>query len=136
MPKLMELIGTVVKTSEQVLHQDFIERFAKASLDFDTQTLRYAALSGLGDYEGALHALHLTPKNILHTRETISIFNEPVLEQTMTIETLIKDLYEQQAGEKPIAFVVINVAGSQGSKEIFLTERIWAVSGGFSRSAT
>ena len=135
MPKFNELIGTVVKSSDQVLHQDFIERFAAASFDEDNTNLKYAALASLGDFEAALNAVRLNAKNILHTRETISVFEEPVLEKVITVKTTIKDLYEQQAGDKPIAFIVIDVSGTSSGKVLFQTERIWAVAGGFSRGA-
>ncbi len=133
MPKLKELAGTVIKTSEQVLHRDFSERFSKATLQNDDGSLSYAALTSLGDFEGVLKAMNVHPKHILHTRESITVYQDPVFEKAISVETKIKDLYEQQAGDKPMGFVIILVTGTQSGKPVFVCERIWAVSGGFPR---
>lgn len=133
MPKLKALIGTVVKTSEQTLHPDFVERFSKATLQGDHPKLCYSALASLGDFETVFKKLNIHPKHLLHARESITILKEPVLEKALTIETKIKDLYEQQAGDKPMGFVVVSVTGKQSGKPAFVCERIWAVSGGFPR---
>ena len=133
MPKLKELIGTVVKTSEQTLHPDFIERFSKATLQSENTKLNYAALTSLGDFEAVFKALNIHPKHLLHVRESLSILKEPVLEKALSVETKIKDLYEQQAGDKPMGFVVVSVTGKQSGKPSFICERIYAATGGFPR---
>lgn len=127
MPKLQELVGTVV------LHQDFIDRFAKATLQNENGSLSYAALASLGNFEAVFKALNIHPKHILHTRESVTVFKDPELEKAISVETKIKDLYEQQAGDKPMGFVVVQITGTQSGEKAFTCERIWAISGGFPR---
>lgn len=134
MPNLNELVGTVIRTSEQVLHEDFSKRFAKATLQNDHSSLSYSALASLGDFEGVFKALKIHPKQALHTRESVTVFKEPIFEKAISIETQIKDLYEQQAGDKPMAFVVVQVTGNQSGIKAFVCERIWSISGGFPRA--
>jgi hypothetical protein len=133
MPKLKELIGSVVTTAEHTLHTDFIDRFAKATLQSDKARLSYSALASLGDFEAVFKKLNVHPKHLLHVRESLTITKEPVLEKPLSVETKIKDLYEQQAGDKPMGFLVISVSGQQSGKPSFLCERIYAASGGFPR---
>lgn len=133
MPKLQALIGTVVSTSDHILHSDSIERFAKATLQSDTASLRLTSLPSLGDFDGVFKALNINAKHLLHVRESLSIAKEPVLEKPLTVETKIKDLYEQQAGDKPMGFIVIMITGTQSNKPSFACERIYAASGGFPR---
>lgn len=134
MPKLKELIGTTLKTSEQFLHKDFLQRFAKATLQDDHSLLSHTALTSLGDFEAVFKAIHIHPKHILHTRESITVFKNPIFEKAILVETKIKDLYEQQTGDRPIGFAVIEITGKQSRKPAFVCERIYAVSGGFPRS--
>ena len=126
----------VVNTSEHTLHLDFIEHFAKATLQNPTNSLKYAALPSLGDFEAVFKALDIHPKHLLHVRESLTITKEPVLEKPLIIETKIKDLYEQQAGDKPMGFIVIAVTGRQSNKPAFKCERIYAASGGFPRGVS
>lgn len=133
MPKLQELVGTLIKTSEQVLHKDFAEHFANATLQNDNNLLSYALLASLGDPEGVFKALNIHPKHILHTRESVTVFQDPVPEKAISVETKIKDLYEQQASDKPMGFITVQITGTQSGKKAFVCERIWAISGGFPR---
>lgn len=133
MPKLSALIGTVVSTSKHTLHSDFVEHFARATLQNESTRLNYTALPSLGDFEAVFKVLNINSKHLLHVRESLSVTKEPVLEKVLTVETKIKDLYEQQAGDKPMGFIVIAVTGRQSGKPAFMCERIYAASGGFPR---
>ncbi|MBL4818138.1 MAG: MaoC family dehydratase N-terminal domain-containing protein [Deltaproteobacteria bacterium] len=135
MVKIGDYIGKSINSSEQVLHEDFVERFSKATLSQENAVLSLASLAALGDFEGVLRALNLNSENVLHARESVTIFKRPPVEKPIMINTRIKDLYEQQAGEKPMGFVVVEVEGKDKSKKrLFTCERVYAVSGGFPRS--
>ncbi len=133
MTKREGLRGKIIKSAERILHADFIEHFNQAVLAPEEGKVSPACLAALGDFEAVLKNLKLNSSNILHSRETVTIFHEPPIEKVIKVETKIKDLYEQQAGDKPMGFVVIEVAGRHNGKPLFSCERIWAVAGGFSR---
>jgi hypothetical protein len=133
MTKREGLLGKVVKSAERVLHGDFVEHFNQSVLEPSGGKVSRASLTALGDFEAVLKALKLNAGNILHSRETVTIFHEPPVEKVIQVDTKIKDLYEQQAGDKPMGFVVIEVSGKHNGKPVFNCERIWAVAGGFPR---
>ncbi len=133
MTKREGLLGKVVKSAARVLHTDFVEHFNQSVLAPKESRVSRASLASLGDFDAVLKTLKLNSGNILHSRETITVFHEPPLEKVINIETKIKDLYEQQVGDKPMGFVVIEVSGKHNGKALFSCERIWAVAGGFPR---
>lgn len=134
MTKREGLTNKVIKTAEQVLHPEFVSRFSQATLSPENARVSRASLAALGDFEAVLKSLKLNSGNILHSRETVTVFHEPPLEKVIKVETKIKDLYEQQAGDTPMGFVVIEVEGKHNGRPLFNCERIWAVTGGFPRS--
>ncbi|MEI6805929.1 MAG: hypothetical protein WCK49_05420 [Myxococcaceae bacterium] len=101
MPNLNELIGTVTRTFDRVLHEN------------------PSSLALLGDFESVLKALKLNSGQLLSVQESVTVFKNPVLEQAISIETRIKDLSEE--------FVVIQVTGHQSGEKSFESEQTWSV---------
>ena len=74
--------------------------------------LPHVAAGTLGDYTSVVELLELKPKQVLHSKETVTVYEPICVGNEMTITTRVKDLYEQQVGGNPMGFALIEVIGS------------------------
>ena len=96
--------------------------------------LPHVAAGTLGDYQSVVDLLELKPKQVLHSKDTVSVYEPICVGNEMTVTTHVKDLYEQQVGGNPMGFAIIEVIGEgKRSARVFEAERVLAVRGGFPR---
>ena len=106
---------------------------AKAS-NLSGLLLPHAATSHLGDYDSVISLLELKPKQVLHSKQQISVYRPICAGETLKVTTVLGDLYEQQVSGNPMGFAIINVIGmTQKGAVAFESQRVLAVRGGFPR---
>lgn len=142
-------IGTTTAQKTLVVEQGLVERFVDAvdiedPLSRDPAAAKAAGLTGvlmphiavgaLGDFDSAVELLELKPKQVLHSKETVTVFEPICAGDELTVTTVVRDLYEQQVGGNPMGFALIDVIGT-GKKgaPVFEAQRVLAVRGGFPR---
>lgn len=143
-------IGKTIAAKDIVIEAGLVHRFVQAleitdPLSVDPAAARAAGLTdlmlphvaagSLGDYDAVTELLELRPKQVLHSRETIAVHQPLCVGDEVHIETIVRDLYEQQGGGgNPMGFVVIDVVGTAKRNVIlFEVQRVLAVRGGFPR---
>jgi hypothetical protein len=96
--------------------------------------LPHNAAASLGDFASVLTLLELKPKQVLHSREYVSVFGPLCAGDELVITTTLRDLYEQQVSGNPMGFVTIDVVGVTKKGEVrFEAQRVLAIRGGFPR---
>ncbi len=96
--------------------------------------LPHSAAASLGDFAHVLQLLELKPKQVLHSKEYVSVFAPLCAGDELHVTTTLRDLYEQQVGGNPMGFVTIDVVGATKKGEIrFEAQRVLAIRGGFPR---
>ena len=94
----------------------------------------HTAIANLGEYESVISLLELKPKQVLHSKQHVSVFHPICSGDTLTVTTTLRDLYEQQVGGNPMGFAIINVIGTTPKDAVaFESQRVLAVRGGFPR---
>jgi hypothetical protein len=132
-----------------VIEQGLVQRFVDAlelqdPLSKDVDAARAAGLSGLllphsataslGDFAQLLALLELKPKQVLHSREHVQVFQPVCVGDELNVTTTLRDLYEQQVGGNPMGFVTIDVVGAAKKGDVrFEAQRVLAIRGGFPR---
>lgn len=130
-------IGTLVDTSTIQINDDMVERFSTALFDRkegEHRVLPIQALASFGAYDKAYKLLGIKSKNILHSREVLTLMQSAKAGDEVEILTFISDVYEQHASETPMGFVVIETVGRKKSHFLFSCSRTAAIRGGFPRS--
>ena len=131
-------IGTLVDTSKILIHEDLIERYRAALYDRkegEAHTLPLQALATFGAHDKAFKLLNIKIKNVLHSREVMTLIQSPKIGDEIEILTFISDIYEQHASESPMGFVVVETVGRRKSSFLFSCARTSAIRGGFPRTA-
>jgi hypothetical protein len=79
--------------------------------------------------------LELKPKQVLHSKEHVSVYAAICVGEELVVTTTLRDLYEQQVGGNPMGFVTIDVVGQskKGAEVRFEAQRVLAIRGGFPR---
>ena len=101
--------------------------------------LPHAGVSSLGAYDEVVQLLELKPKQVLHSKEVVTLLMPLCVGDHVDVTTTVGDLYEQQVGGNPMGFVAIDVVGTdalgKGRKKavVFEAQRVIAVRGGFPR---
>lgn len=100
--------------------------------------LPHVGAGALGDYDSVVNLLELKPKQVLHSKESVSVYEPLCAGDEVRVTTQIKDLYEQQVGGNPMGFAIIEVVGTLtgGAKKgnrAFEAQRVLAIRGGFPR---
>ena len=149
-PKATNHIGTVVGEKTLLVEAGLVKRFVDAlgiedPLSTDPSSLRAAnlpalmlphvAAGSLGEYDRVVELLELKPKQVLHARESIAVYQPMCIGDEVTVTTTISDVFEQQGGGgNPMGFVNIDVVGT-GKRNVvhFEVQRQIAVRGGFPR---
>jgi hypothetical protein len=90
-------------------------------------------LGSLGAHAKIHSLLAIKPKQILHSRESVTIQDAVAPGDSLAIITVIRDLFEQQASANPLGFIVVDVLGKKGGTYAFKCERITTIRGGFPR---
>jgi hypothetical protein len=141
-------IGTIANKRTVVIENGMVERFVKAldiedplSTDanaakkagFSGLLLPHAGVSSLGSYAEVVQLLELRPKQVLHSKEVVTVLQPLCVGDAVDVTTKVGDLYEQQVGGNPMGFVTIEVTGKTGRQVLFEAQRIIAVRGGFPR---
>jgi len=142
-------IGKTVSTKTITIEEGMVSRFVDAleladplSQDHDAAqaaglkglVLPHFAAGSLGDYDAAIELLELRPKQVLHSRETVAVFEPLVVGEVLEVNTVIRELFEQQAGGNPMGFVAIDVIGRDMKHNLmFEAQRLLAIRGGFPR---
>ena len=137
-------------TKTMVVEHGLVQRFVDAldladPLSRDPDAAKAAGLSGLllphgagatfGDFQKIVDLLELKPKQVLHSREMVAVFQPVCVGDELSITTTLRELYEQQVGGNPMGFVTIDVVGT-GKKDNqvrFEAQRVLAIRGGFPR---
>jgi hypothetical protein len=142
-------IGKQTNSVAMVVEAGLVSRFVDAleiedPLSKDPSAAKSAGLPGLllphvaagtlGDYQSVIELLELKPKQVLHSKDTVTVYEPICVGNEMTVTTRVKDLYEQQVGGNPMGFAIIEVIGTgKRSARVFEAERVLAVRGGFPR---
>jgi len=141
-------IGKVASKRTVTIEAGMVERFVKAldindPLSTDAAAAKKAGLPGLmlpqagvsslGEYHEVISLLELKPKQVLHSKETITIVEPLCVGDDIDVTTTVGDLYEQQVGGNPMGFVTIEVVGKLKRAKKFEAQRVLAVRGGFPR---
>ena len=141
-------IGKVASKRTVTIENGMVERFVKAldindPLSTDAAAAKKAGLPGLmlpqagvsslGEYHEVIALLELKPKQVLHSKETITIVEPICVGDDIDVTTTVGDLYEQQVGGNPMGFVTIEVVGKIKRAKKFEAQRVLAVRGGFPR---
>lgn len=77
--------------------------------------------------------LNIKLNTVLLSRESVTHYLDLETGSLVNIKTFLKDIYEQQASNNPIGFVVLETLGLIKEDIAFYCERIIAVRGGFQR---
>jgi acyl dehydratase len=132
-------------TIELGMVQRFVDAYDSADpLSKDPAAAKAAGLTGLlmpspatatlGEFSRVIELLELKPKQVLHSKEYLSVFGPVCVGDELTITTTIRDLFEQQVGGNPMGFVTIDVVGMAKKGDVrFEAQRILAIRGGFPR---
>ena len=149
--KVQQHIGKTTAETQVVIEYGMVQRFVTAlgiedPLSNDPAAAKAAGLSGLmlplvaagslGDYQSVISLLELKPKQVLHSGETISVFEPLCVGDTLIITTRLREIYEQQVAGNPMGFATIDVIGASADKKSrvqFEAQRVIAVRGGFPR---
>ncbi len=142
-------IGKTTSVRKIVIENGQLDRFVEAlsiedPLVVSEKAAKAAGLTGrllpniaagsLGDYESAINLLEIKPKQVLHSKETVTMFEPLCVGDEVTVSTTIKNLFEQQVGGNPMGFAEIEVLGTgKRSAIVFEAERVVAIRGGFPR---
>ena len=141
-------IGKTADKRSVVIENGMVERFVKAldiedplstnpaaakKAGFSGLLLPHAGVSSLGSYDEVIQLLELKPKQVLHSKEVVTVLEPLCVGDEVTVTTTVGDLYEQQVGGNPMGFVAIDVVGKSGRNVIFEAQRVIAVRGGFPR---
>lgn len=130
-------IGSLVDTTKILIHEDLIERYRSALYDRkegEFHTLPPQALATFGAHDKAFKLLGVKLRNVLHSREALTLIQAPKLNDEIEVLTFISDIYEQHASETPMGFVVVETVGRKKSSFLFSCARTSAIRGGFPRS--
>ena len=92
------------------------------------------AVATFGAHDKAFALLLVNRKNVLHSREVLTLIQSPKIGDELEVLTFISDIYEQYASETPMGFLVVETVGRRKSKFIFSCSRTSAIRGGFPRS--
>jgi hypothetical protein len=96
--------------------------------------LPHGAAAALGDFAYLLGLLELKPKQVLHSKEFVQVFQPLCVGDELIVTTTLRDLYEQQVGGNPMGFVTIDVVGATKKGDVrFEAQRVLAIRGGFPR---
>lgn len=147
--KQKQHIGTTTHQRTITVERGMVERFVDAleitdPLSTDEGAATQAGLSGLmlpsvaagslGNIQSAVDLLELKPKQVLHSKESVVVYQPICVGDELQLTTTIRDLYEQQVSGNPMGFVNIECIGSRPKGAIvFESQRILAVRGGFPR---
>lgn len=149
-PKATSHIGKVVSEHPLLIEAGLVQRFVDAlgiedplSLDpaaakaanLPAVMLPHVAAGSLGAYDQVVELLELKPKQVLHARESIAVYQPLCVGDEVTLTTTISDVFEQQGGGgNPMGFVNIDVVAT-GKRNVvyFEVQRQIAVRGGFPR---
>lgn len=137
MLKQKALIGTLIDSTNLTVQEDLVDRFRSALFERNEGTkhcLPVQALPTFGAHDKAYKILGVKPKNVLHSRDILSLIQTPSVGDEIEILTFISDLYEQHASETPMGFAVIETVGRKKSNFLFACSRTIAIRGGFPRS--
>lgn len=80
--------------------------------------------------------LNVNVNNVLLSRESIISHKSINIGDTVKIITVLKDIYEQQASNNPIGFIILESIGLKNNDILYYTERVYAVRGGFQRGSS
>lgn len=149
--KVQQHVGKTTAETNVVIEYGMVQRFVTAlgiedPLSSDPAAAKAAGLSGLmlphvaagslGDYQSVISLLELKPKQVLHSGETISVFEPLCVGNELVVTTRLRELYEQQVAGNPMGFATIDVVGTSNDKKArvqFEAQRVIAVRGGFPR---
>jgi len=142
-------IGKVTSKKTVTIEESMIRRYVEAlgiedplstnhdaakSSNLSGLLLPHAAASNLGEYESVISLLELKPKQVLHSKQQISVYQPICSGDTLNVTTVLGDLYEQQVSGNPMGFAIINVIGTTPKDAVaFESQRVLAVRGGFPR---
>jgi len=147
--KQKEHIGKVTSKKTVTIEESMIQQFVDAlgiedplstdpaaakAANLSGLLLPHAATSNLGEYDSVISLLELKPKQVLHSKQRISVFRPICSGDTLHVTTVLGDLYEQQVSGNPMGFAIINVTGTTPKDAVaFESQRVVAVRGGFPR---
>jgi hypothetical protein len=147
--KQKEHIGKVTSQKTVTIEESIIQQFVDAlgiedplstdpaaakAANLSGLLLPHAAASNLGEYDSVISLLELKPKQVLHSKQRISVFRPICSGDTLNVTTVLGDLYEQQVSGNPMGFAIINVIGTTPKDAVaFESQRVVAVRGGFPR---
>lgn len=80
--------------------------------------------------------LNVNVNHVLLSREFIISHKSINIGDTIKIITVLKDIYEQQASNNPIGFIILESIGLKNNDTLFYAERVYAVRGGFQRGSS
>lgn len=142
-------IGKTVAEEDLIIERGLVQRFVDAleisdPLSTDEGAAKAAGLTGLmlphvaagslGNFQAAIDLLELKPKQVLHSKESILVFQPLCVGDEVKVKTRIRDIYEQQVSGNPMGFVTIEVLGTgKRNTVLFQSQRVLAVRGGFPR---
>jgi hypothetical protein len=142
MNKQKLLIGTELDSFSRTIELSFISRLnavfnqsGSFSLVGTNLEHTYPAflLGNLINMSKIYKLLNVHINNILLSRESI-ISHKPIhVGDIIKVHTLLRDIYEQQASNNPIGFIILETMGLKNNDAAFYAERVYAVRGGFQR---
>jgi len=134
------LVGSQIDKKHVHITREYLKRVQNALDGWQTivenEVLPKFFLGSLGEHQKVYDSLEIRPRQQLHCRESIVVCNEVKLGDLIEVETILADIYEQQASHNPLGFVVTDVWGRKNKTVVFHCERITTVRGGFSRGGT
>lgn len=147
--KQKQYIGATTAERTLVIEHGLVQRFVDAleiadPLSTDEEAAKAAGMPGLmlpqvaagslADFQSAVDLLELKPKQVLHSKESMALFQPLCVGDEIRLTTVIRDLYEQQVSGNPMGFVTIECVGTNKKNQVvFESQRVLAVRGGFPR---
>ena len=110
-----------------------IEPAAAKAAGLSGLMLPLVAAGSLGNVQSVIDLLELRPKQVLHSKESVTVFEPLCQGDQLVVTTTLKDLYEQQVGGNPMGFVLIEIVGTIKRSVRFEAQRVLAIRGGFQR---
>jgi hypothetical protein len=117
------LVGSQIDKKEVHITREYLKRVQNAlegwQMTDDNDSLPKFFLGTLGEHQKVYEKLDIKPTKQLHCRETIVTCRSVKLGDLIEIETVIADIYEQQASHNPLGFIVTDVWGRKNKSVLF-----------------
>ncbi len=142
-----QLIGQVVYQEDVTIEYSMVRRYIDAvnnqlplysipghakKFGLEDIPLPHSAVGSLGRVESVTKILELKPKQVLHSKESVTVYQPICVGQRVKVSTRIENIEQQRVGGNPMGFVQARFIIT-GARNVVLAEaeRTFAVRGGF-----